>query len=154
MVSFDVASLFTNSPLKESVDLAVSYIIEGNTKLAFSRAELVKMLSIATSQAHFMFNGKVFHQIDGIAMGSPLASVLANLFLGHHENMWLQSYQGPSVPFCGRYVDDTLCVFSTENEAKLFFDFLNPQHPNIRFTMAKKPTSFWHFLMCALIIAH
>ena len=28
MVSFDVVSLFTNIPLKESIDLAVSYIVE------------------------------------------------------------------------------------------------------------------------------
>ena len=33
MVSFDVVSLFTNTPLKESVELAVSYILEGNTNL-------------------------------------------------------------------------------------------------------------------------
>ena len=67
MASFDVASLFTNIPLKESIDHAASYIIEGNTKLKFSRAELVKMFSIATSQTHFLFNGKVFDQIDGVA---------------------------------------------------------------------------------------
>ena len=116
MASFDVSSLFTNIPLKKSIDLAVSYIFEGNTKLKFSRAELVKMFSIATSQTHFLFHGKVFDQIDGVAMGSPLAPVLANLFLGHHENMWFQNYQGPSVPFYRRYVDDTFWAFNTENE--------------------------------------
>ena len=97
MVSFDVAILFTNIPLKDSIDLAVSYIAEGSTKLTFSKAELVKMFSIATSQTHFMFNCKVFDQIDGFAMGSSLAPALANLFLGHHENIWLKSYQGPSI---------------------------------------------------------
>ena len=95
MVSFDVASLLTNIPLKESIDRAVSYITEGNTKLTFSKAELVKVFSIATSQPHFLFNGKVFDQIDGVAMDSPLAPVLANLFLGHHEKIWLKNYQGP-----------------------------------------------------------
>ena len=42
MVSFDVASLHTNIPLKELIDLAVSYIKEGNTKLKFSRLNLTK----------------------------------------------------------------------------------------------------------------
>ena len=102
MVSFDVSSLSTNIPLKESIDLAVSYITEGNTKLTFSKAELVKMFLIATSQTHFLFNGKVFDQIDSVAMGSPLAPVLANLFLGHHENIWLKNYQGPSNLFYRR----------------------------------------------------
>ena len=89
MVSFDVASLFTNIPLKESIDLAVSYITEGNASLRFSRTELTKLFSSATSQMHFLFNGKVFDQIDGVAMGSPHAPVLANPFLGHYENIWL-----------------------------------------------------------------
>ena len=69
------------------------------TKVKFSKAELIKMCSIATSHSHFLFNGRVFHQIDGAAMGSHLTPSLANLFLGHHENMWLKSYQSPSVPF-------------------------------------------------------
>jgi len=81
MVSFDVVSLFTNIPLKESIDLAVSYITEGNTKLTFSKAKLVKIFSIATSQTHLLFNGKVLDQIDGVVMGSPLAPVLASLFV-------------------------------------------------------------------------
>ena len=85
-------------------------------------------------------------------MSSPLASVLADLFLGHHKNMWLKNYQGSSVPFYRRYVDDTFRVFNTENEAKLFFDFRSSQHPNIKSFSIKKPTRFWHSLMCVLII--
>ena len=94
MASFDVASLFTNIPRKEVIDLAVSYIIAGNTKLQFSRAVLVNMFFIATSQTHFLFTGKVVDQIDVVAMGSPLAPVVAT-----DKNMWLQNYQGLSVPF-------------------------------------------------------
>ena len=129
--------LYTNIPLKESIELAASYITEGNTKLTFSKAELVKMFSIATSQTHFLFNAKVFDQIDGVAMGSPLAPVLANLFLGHHEKICLKNYQGPSNLFYRRYVDDIFCVFDNENDAKLFFDIINSQHPNIKFTIEK-----------------
>ena len=54
MVSFDDASLFTNIPLKESIDLAVSYITERNTNPKFSMAELNKLFSIATSQTRFL----------------------------------------------------------------------------------------------------
>ena len=146
MVSFDVASLFTNIPLKESIDLAISYITEGNSTLKLSKVELSKLFSISTAETHFRFDGKVFDQIDGVAMGSPLAPVLANLFLGHYENLWLKNYQGPFVLFYRRYVDDTFCVFNSENEAKLFFDFLNSQHPNIKFTMEKETNKILAFL--------
>ena len=43
MVSFDVVSLFTNIPLKESIDLAVSYIAEGNPNLKLSKNDLTKL---------------------------------------------------------------------------------------------------------------
>ena len=43
MVSFDVVSLFTNIPLKESIDLAVSYILEGNKNLKLSKTDLTKL---------------------------------------------------------------------------------------------------------------
>ena len=33
MVSFDVESLFTNTPLNKCIDLAVRYIKEGNTDI-------------------------------------------------------------------------------------------------------------------------
>ena len=134
MVSFAVASLFTNIPVTDSIDLAVSYINERNTKSTFSKAELIKMFSIATSQTHFLFNGKVFHQICCVAMGSSHAPILANLLLGHHENIWFKNYPGPSALFYRRYIDDAFCVFNNENEAKLFSDVINSQHPNIKFT--------------------
>ena len=45
MVSCEVASLFTNIPLKQSVILAVSYITEGNTDLKISKAGLTKVFN-------------------------------------------------------------------------------------------------------------
>ena len=146
MVSFDVVSLFTNIPLKESIDLAVTYITEGNPNLKLSKSDLTKLFSFATSQTNFFFNGKMYDQIDGVAMGSPLAPVLANLFLGHYENIWLNNYQGPSVQFYRRYVDDTFCLFNDERDALLFFNFLNSQHPNIKFTMEKETNKMLAFL--------
>ena len=40
MALFDVASLFTNIPLKESIDLAASYFTEGNTILSLNSPDL------------------------------------------------------------------------------------------------------------------
>ena len=62
----------------------------------------------------------------------------ANVFMGHHENIWLETYRASNNLNIYRcYVDDTFCVFETEQDALLFFDFFNTRHPNIRFTMEK-----------------
>jgi len=69
-------------------------------------------------------------------MGSPLAPVPANLFMGDHERIWLQQYGGPAIYFYRRYVDDTFCLFNNVKDALEFFHYINEKHPNIRFTMA------------------
>ena len=64
-------------------------------------------------------------------MDSPLASVLGSLFMGSHESyVWKIG----KVLFYRRYVDDTFCLFHSENDALLFFNYINSRHPNIRFT--------------------
>ena len=138
MVSFDVESLFTNIPLEECVNLAVDYISKGNPDLQLTKTELRNLFKFATSQTHFLFKGSFFDQIVWVAMRSPFAPVLANLFVGHHERIWLENYKTSSILFYRRYVDDTFCPFDTENVATLFFDYINDRHPNMRFTIEKE----------------
>ena len=106
MVSFDVESLFTNIPLIESINLAVDYIMKGNPDIKLGRENLAKLFFFATAQTHFSFLGNFYDQIDGVAMGSPLAPVLANLFMGHQEKRWLESYNsGIKKSHLGQYFD-------------------------------------------------
>ena len=60
----------------------------------------------ATSNQLFQFNGELYEQTDGVAMGSPLGPLLANVFMCHIENQLEQNNMIPS--FYRRYVDDTL----------------------------------------------
>ena len=147
LVSFDVVSLFTNIPLTETINIAVDLIKANRPNLKISKADLKKLFSFATCQTHFLFNGLVYDQVDGVAMGSPLAPVLANLFMGFHEDQWLKNYHDPdSVLFYRRYVDDIFCVFNSETEATNFFTYLNTQHPNIKFTLEKEINNCLSFL--------
>ena len=41
---------------------------------------------------YFTFNGKMYKQPDGVAMGSPLEPVLANLFTGYCEDKISKEY--------------------------------------------------------------
>ena len=61
----------------------------------------------------------MYDKIDGVTMGSPLAPVLAKLFLGHHEHSWLNKYKGLSIHFYCRYVDDTFCLFNMKYSSSL-----------------------------------
>ena len=81
LVSYDVTSLFTNMPFQETIDIAINPIFNHNSNLKSTKNELKKLFLLATLQIHFIFNSKFYNQIDGVAMGSPLAPVLANIFM-------------------------------------------------------------------------
>ena len=66
--------------------------------------------------------------------------------MGHYENLWLNEHKCPSVQFYRRYVDDIFCLFNNEHKALLFFEFLNSQHDNIKFTMGKETDNTLAFL--------
>ena len=92
LVSYDATSLFTNIPRQETIDMPINLIFKHNLNLNITRKELKKLFLFATSQTHFIFNSKFYNQIDGVAMGSSLAPVLANIFMGFHEFKWLDEY--------------------------------------------------------------
>ena len=71
-------------------------------------------------------------------MGSPLAPVLANIFMGFHESKWLNEYNLNKPKFYLRYVDDILAAFDNEQDSLNFLNFLNNRHPNTKFTIGKQ----------------
>ena len=56
-------------------------------------------------------------------MGSPLRHVLANVFLGYHEKIWLEKFKTCEVVLYRRYVDDIICLFACEEDADDFPTF-------------------------------
>ena len=92
------------------------------------------LLEFATKKSHFIFDGQYYDQIDGVAMGSPLGPVLANIFMCHFEEEWVFNNNArPSIWF--RYVDDTFTLFDSKNTSTQFLHYLNNCHANIKFTV-------------------
>ena len=82
MGSLDVDSLFTNIPLEETIEICTNELFkESETVEGLSKTEFKELLSLATKDSHFIFDGTLYKQIDGVAMGSPLGPTLANAFL-------------------------------------------------------------------------
>ena len=92
MASFEVTSLFTNIPLNETIDIISNRIFSNCQRFqGLNRPEFEKLLTLSVKNCHFMFNSCLFHQIDGVAMGSRLGPLFANIFMSFHEkNMAIQ----------------------------------------------------------------
>ena len=99
----------------------MNLIFDHNPNLNITKKELKKLFHFATSQTHFLFNGKFCNQFDGVAMGSPSASVLSNIFMGFYKSKWLNEHNLNKPKFYLRYVDDILAVFENEEDSLNFF---------------------------------
>jgi len=67
-------------------------------------------------------------------MGSPLGPTLANIFMCHNEEIWLNNCPSDFKPVhYFRYVDDTLLLFRSPEHINKFLEYLNNKHPNIKF---------------------
>ncbi|KAL5246892.1 hypothetical protein ACHWQZ_G018935 [Mnemiopsis leidyi] len=149
MACFDVSSLFTNVPLDETIGITLDrlYRSDVNTPPNLPEHVLKHLLEMCVKDNVFVFNGQVFYQTDGVAMGNPLGPILANIFMAHLEESMI--FCGPNIvqpTFYRRYVDDTFCLFTTKEEAERFLVFINNLHPNIQFEMETESDGKLEFL--------
>ena len=74
--SYDVSSLFTNVPLDETIAILNEKAFRDNWfnstyNLNISKEDLVDLLNVSTKGLLFQFNGALYEQTNGVAMGSP-----------------------------------------------------------------------------------
>lgn len=81
MVSFDLVSLFTNVPLEDKINIILRIYGKKQILVDIPRCEMHELINLCTKNVHFTFNNKIYIQNDGVAMGSPLDTVLANIFM-------------------------------------------------------------------------
>ena len=136
MASFDVESLFTNIPLKETIDLCVDILFYDRTNIdGITKDYFHDLLTICMSESLVLFDGEYYKQIDGVAMDSPLGPTFANIFLCFYEQIWLENCPVEFKPAVyRRFVDDTFLLFRSYEHIEKFRTYLNCQHPNIKFT--------------------
>ena len=85
-VSFDIASLFTNVPLRRTIEIILERVFEDkliNTTL--TKRTLKKLLLDCATKTAFSFDYIFYVQTDGVSMSSSLALVLANIILTEFE---------------------------------------------------------------------
>ena len=135
MASLYVDSLFTNILLEETIKNCVNNLFCNNFYSGkLRRKDLHDLLKLAKTESLFIFDNKLYTQIDGVAMGSPLGPTLANAFLCHYEKMWINECPSQFKPLVYRYyVDNSFVLFKSKEHLELFVNYMNLKH-NIKFT--------------------
>lgn len=95
--------MFTAIPLEESIKIAANivYSQDPNTRPLLEKA-FFYLLKLSTGGILHL-EASFYKQKDGVAVGSPLALIVFNLFMGHLEHK-LNTYM-KNVEFYARYFD-------------------------------------------------
>ena len=82
----------------------------------------LNLLSLVTKESYVLFNNILYKQIYGVTMGSPLEPSIANAFLAHHEQNWVDSFLLEYRPlYYWWYVDD---IFIKSSDQLKLFQFI------------------------------
>ena len=101
-------------------------------------------LTFCVETNYFGMGSDIYRQ-EGLAMGSPLSPVLANLYMEYFEEMALGSTSlKPSMWL--RYVDDTFILWPHQEDVYILLDHVNSIRPSIQFTMEKEQDNKLPFL--------
>ena len=110
-MSYDVSSLFTNIPVDETIETIAERAFENDWfnsehDLNITKLDFMELLRIATKNQLFQFEGKLYEQVDGVAMGSPTWSP-------HDKRLYVQNRETARKREQVAYLLQTLCRWYT-----------------------------------------
>ena len=131
LVSFDVSSLYTNVPVKEAINTCADLLFS-RFSLPVDKETFIILAEIASCNVLMSTSDGYYTQIDGLAMGSPCAPLLANGWLSQFDS----DIKGNAKIYF-RYMDDIFRnIVANELIDKL--DEINSYHDSLKFTHEKE----------------
>ena len=128
LASLDADSLFTNVPVEETIDIICKYVYQ-HPALPPPKIKpdiMRKLLRACTTQVPFTdHNGRLYTQINGVSMGSPLAPTFAEYYVAHIENGIFEKVPAPNMYV--RYVDDILILTDNTDEVHKLKDIFQKE---------------------------
>ena len=147
LVSFDVIALFINVPVPAALQVINSKI---STCMNFTNVckipteKFIKLLEFTITNCIFCFNKKFYKQLQGTAMGSPVSTVIANIYMEHIESLAIPTSL-TLIKWWFRYVDDIHSA-TRKNQVKKLQEHLHSIDPHIKFTTELPGTDGLHFM--------
>jgi hypothetical protein len=138
LVSFDIKNLYTNIPIKETINILKNNLKVQNHLEEEKIKEIVYLTDLVLQQNYFQFENEFYIQEEGLPMGSPLSGLIADIFLDHIEHTHILSEDNRfkhNLVYYYRYVDDIICLYKgNERQIDIFKNYLNNLHQKLQFS--------------------
>ena len=117
MVSFDVKALYMSLPVGRTIEIVKRRLSEDDTlheRTQLTVEDIVHLLEICLNSTYFTFRERFFQFTDGVAMGSPVSSVVANLFMQDFQEDAIKETGDLKPQAWNRYVEDVFSILQEE----------------------------------------
>ena len=90
--SYDVSALFTSVPVDPAVNIIRDLLDKDHTlkeRTVLAVNDIILLLEFCLKNIYFSFQGQFYEQAEGVAMGSPISPIVANLYMEYLEQKTL-----------------------------------------------------------------
>ena len=82
MIIFGIKDLYVYIPVKETLYITKARLLQNDTQITH---QILSLLRAILSQNYFTCQQKIYHTNKGISMGSPISSLIAEIFLQYED---------------------------------------------------------------------
>ena len=96
--SYDVSALFTSVPVDPALNIIKDLLDKDTTlkeRTIMEVGDIMLLLEFCLKNTYFSFQGQFYEQVEGVAMGSPLSRIVANLYMEYLEQKALSTAPYP-----------------------------------------------------------
>lgn len=150
LISLDVVSLFTNIPIELAIDCVSNRWNYITNETDLPKSEFVTAVKLVMRSTYFIFNGKIYLQLHGTPMNSPLSPIIADIVMQDIESRALNTINC-RLPFYFRFVDDMFTAVLAERIDGILNTF-NSINSRLQFTIELENNNTISFLEVAITL--
>lgn len=142
-LTFDVEACYPSIPLQDALKTLESKVPILNEKNKF----WLKILKLILYNNYVQYDGQIYRQMRGTAMGTPVAPPFANLYMHYKFEVVLEKY-AEHILFYRRFIDDGFVIVDSVETARALIRDLNAASPlRLTFEISEITAIFLDFII-------
>jgi len=147
LITLDIKDLYVNLPVQGIIQITKFWLNKDSCDNTITEQTL-HILEIILEQNYFQYNGQYYQPDKSIAMGSPISSTLAEIYLLYLEEIYVKLWlENREIILYKRYIDDILIIYDqTKTDETTIYNTINNNGKHLEFKIAGKDNNTISYL--------
>ena len=147
IITLDIKDLYVNLPTKNILRITEFWLNKNNQDSTTTHQTLY-LLDTILRQNYFQHNDQFYQPNKGIAMGSPVSGILAEIYLQYLEETYIKHcLENKEMTYYKRYVDDILIIFDqNKTDEHTIHNFMNNIDKHLDFKISTEVHNITNYL--------